>query len=1049
MRRYINWILYHRLVVIGLTLLFTGFLALQMKGLKIIIDPNAMLPQLHPYVATTKKIEEIFGSKYVIVIGIMPKYGDVFQPEILAKVEHITTALLEVPGVIKENILSLSVGRAKNIIVTADGLEVRPLMAGLPQTLQQITALRQAVHNNPVYLNSIVSNDDRTTAIMVEFKEGPDGFRGIMGKVNSVVERERDASVDIAISGTPAFLARIENYSARMVFLFPLAILIVGLIHFEAFRSAQGLILPLVTALVAVVWGLGVMGLAGVPMDVFNVTTPILILAVAAGHAVQLLKRYYEEYHRIRKTTALSPQEANRAAVVQSIIRIGPVMITAGCVAAFGFFSLLVFDITTVRTFGVFTGIGILSALILEMTFTPALRSLLSAPREKEQHLESKLRVWGYITGSIANWTTAPRRWRIYVWVSLLLAVSMVGMTQVVINTSTKSYFAEDLPFRQEDRVLNNRLGGTNTLNVLIEGLREDAIKDPKILAAIESTQRFLEKQPNVGKTISLADFIKRMNQAMHGDNMTYYRIPESRNLISQYLLLYSMSGEPGDFDSYIDYGYKFANIMVFLRTDNTIYVQKLIDRLKAYAATQFGSDVRIKIGGTSPENTALTEVMVHGKILNIVQIGAVVFIISVLVFRSLAAGLLVIMPLLLAVIANFGLMGVAGISLNIPNSLTSAMVVGIGADYAIYLIYRLREELAAGATETTAIHNALNTAGKASLFVASAVAGGYSVLLFSFGFYIHIWMAILIGCAMLVSVFAALILIPALILSFRPRFIFNRKSIKLNPRPAAVSFLALMAGLSFTPQPIWAVEPTAVEIMEKNFVVSRVLDSTSDATFILVNKSGQERVRKTYNATKQQANSIDNMRMTRFLSPADVKGTVTLMIEHADKDDDIWIYLPALKKVRRLVSSNKKDSFVGTDFSYGDVIGQKVADWQHRMLREEIVEGKPCYVIESTPKNGSVKANSGYSKRVNWIRKDNYIAAKNEIWDASGQMLKTIMLADIKLVDSTRDKWQAMYFEAANLQTGHRTIIHIENFKVNQQVKDDVFTTRYMERDL
>src|SRR5712692_11892560 len=216
MRRYINWILYHWLVVIGLTLLFTGFLALQMKGLKIIIDPNAMLPQLHPYVATTKKIEEIFGSKYVIVIGIMPKYGDVFQPEILAKVEHITTALLEVPGVIKENLLSLSVGRAKNIIGTADGLEVRPLMAGLPQTLQQITALRQAVHNNPVYLNSIVSNYDRTTAIMVEFKEGPDGFRGIMGKVNSVVKRERDASVDIAISGTPAFLARIENYSARM-----------------------------------------------------------------------------------------------------------------------------------------------------------------------------------------------------------------------------------------------------------------------------------------------------------------------------------------------------------------------------------------------------------------------------------------------------------------------------------------------------------------------------------------------------------------------------------------------------------------------------------------------------------------------------------------------------------------------------------------------------------------------------------------------------------------------------------------------------------------
>ncbi len=235
---------------------------------------------------------------------------------------------------------------------------------------------------------------------------------------------------------------------------------------------------------------------------------------------------------------------------------------------------------------------------------------------------------------------------------------------------------------------------------------------------------------------------------------------------------------------------------------------------------------------------------------------------------------------------------------------------------------------------------------------------------------------------------------------------------------------------------------------MQKNFVVTKVLDSTQDATFTLINRAGQERVRKTFGTTKLQENELDNMRMVRFLSPPDVKGTVVLTIEHAEKDDDIWIYLPALKKVRRLVSSNKKDSFVGTDFSYGDVIGHKVEEWEHRLVKEETIDGQPCYVVESLPKNEAVKSNSGYSKRVNWIRKDNYVAIKGEFWDQAGQPLKTATFTDVQHVDPARNKWQAMRLEAVNLQTGHKTVVEFQNFKVNQKIKDDFFTTRYMERE-
>ena len=772
MHNYIGWVLRYRWLVIALTAVITGLAISQARNLRVIIDPNTMLPQSHPYVTTTQKVEKIFGSKHIVVIGVTPRSGDIYQPAVLGKIQRITSGMLQAPGVVKENILSLSARRAKDIMGTKDGMEVRTMMATIPQSAEQMAQLKVALHRNSAYLNSIVSQDERTATVIAEFRDTPGGFRRMMAATNQVVDKERDATVDIAIGGMPVFLSRIEMFSERMGILLPVAILLVGLILFEAFRTLQGMILPLITAILAVAWGVGTMGAVGVPMDVFNATTPILILAISAGHAVQLLKRYYEEYYR-NLDGGVTPREANKLAVIESVVKTGPVMIVAGMVAALGFFSLVVFEITTVRNFGVFTGMGIAAALILEMTFIPALRSLLTPPGEKERKVEKRMRIWDSITTAIADATLNHRR-RVYWGVAILVVTGLIGMSQVVTNNSTKSYFAADLPFRLDDNFLNEHIGGTNTLALLIEGKNEDAIKDPRVLQAMDDIQRFLEQQPHIGKTVSMADFIKRMNQAMHSDDPVFYKVPDGGNLISQYLLLYSMSGEPGDFDSYVDNDYRMANMTAFLKTDSSAYIESLLPRLRAFAAERFGDRATLNIGGSVPQGAALNETMVHGKILNIMQIGAVVFIISSLVFRSLLAGLMVLLPLLMAVIGNFGVMGFSGIYLNIGNSLSSAMAVGIGADYAIYLIFRLREELRNGLSEAEAVRKVLATAGKACLFVATAIAVGYGVLLFSIGFNVHKWLATLIGTSMMVSVFAALFLIPTLVLTFRPDFVYR-----------------------------------------------------------------------------------------------------------------------------------------------------------------------------------------------------------------------------------------------------------------------------------
>jgi len=1057
MRSYIEFILRFRWPVVILVAIATVFLTIKGGSLTVIIDPNNIVPRSHPFIATTLKVEEVFGSRYVAVIGITPKQGDVFQAQVLEKARRITNKLRETPRVVKTNLLSVAARRVKDIRGTKDGMEVKQMMTDVPATPEQMAALKEALERNTSYMNAIVSNDFKTTVILAEVRDrkptdGPDvrgGFSFVQDKINAIVDAERDDSVDIMVSGYPPFLSMFERYAGRTPMLMLAALVVIGLIHWEAFRTLQGLILPLVTPLVAVQWAKGFMGLADVPLDIFNMSTPILILAVGAGHAVQLLKRYYEEYNRLNPGTLLDKEAAraaNRQAVVDSIVKIGPVMLLAGAVAVCGFLSLMIFDIISIRVFGFFSGVGILCVLIVEMTLIPALRSLLPAPGKKEARLEREERFWDRLTGFYADTMLGPNRNRIFIVAGIVIVVALFGMSRLSVESALKKYFDPDLPLLKEDARLNQRMAGTNSIYILVEGDKPDAIKDPAVLKAMDQLQEFLVRQPNVGKVMSLAEFIKRMNQSMNGDDPAYFKIPDKQATIAEYLLIYSMSGEPGDFDTYVDYDYQLANMVVFSHSDSTVDMMALWKAAQEFAKDKFPPNIKLNVGGSVAQSAAITEVIVKDKILNVIQIASVVFLIAAVVFRSLAAGILVITPLLLSVLVNMGLLGLLGLKLNIPVALTSALAIGIGADYAIYMLFRLREELALGTQENEAFRKVLRTAGKACLFVASAVAGGYAVQAFSRGYYPHTWNALLIGTAMLVSVTAALTIMPALVLKFRPKFIFNGGSMKSSSTaPAAIAVLAFAFVLGGLPRPAWALTP--VEIMEKNFVVTKYPDSTSETTMTLTNKAGKQRVRKTFGTTKLEPNGVDNMRMTRFLEPADVKGTVSLLIEHSEKDDDIWIYLPSVKKVRRLVSSNKKDSFVGTDFSYGDVIGHKVKEWDHKLVKEEDVDGKPCYVIESTPKDASIKANTGYSKRVNWIQKDNFVTLKGVLYDETGELLKETRFTNYTEVDPARHKWQAGQLETRNVQAEHSTVIHIDQLKVNVGVKDDYFTTRYMEQ--
>jgi len=780
-RSYVTFLIRRPYAVIAATLAVTAFFVWQATHIQLNNTRDLWLPAGDPYVETTREIQKIFGGRDIVIVGIEPAQGDIYQPQVLDKITRLQDRILRIPETIRGNTVSLAAPKIRAIRGTQEGMEVRRILEKVPQTAAAMTRLKQAVASNPFYVGALVSADSRFAAIVADFKMPKEahGYTELNNAIAAAVDGERDADVHLYVGGAPIAFAGVEIYSNTAgPKYFLAAFFIIMAVQFLAFRSVQGMLLPMLTAALSTLWALGFMQVCGLELNSINTTTCILVMAVTSGHAIQLLKRYYEEYTRMR---ALAPPQGDaaslsKAAVIESVAKVGAVMVVAGLISALTLYSLMLSKIALIRQFGFIAGSGMLSGLIIEMSFVPALRSLLRPPGLRnaggdntDGFLSRVLRIFA------ARMTSGQAPWILGGSLLLILFIGS-GTFRLQGDSSIMHYFAPNDPVRVADGVINSALGGTNTVYFLVEGESADSMKDPKVLTAMDKLETYLNRQPGVGKTQSLADLIKRMNQAMHNDDPAAFVVPQDRELIGQYLLLYSVSGGPADFDSYVDNDYRRGIVWAFVRSDSTAFAQELFDRVRPLL-DDFPSSIKVRIGGTLADSIAVNDVIVKEKFVNTLQMALVILVLTSLMLRSLVGGLLVLIPVVVIALANFGIMGWLGIPLDMGTAVTASMAICIGADYEIYLLYRFREELLAnGGNLQLATERSLLTSGKAVLFVAAAVAGGYAALLASdFTFYSRLATAVCM--TMLVSAFSALVLLRATILVFRPRFIFGKQS--------------------------------------------------------------------------------------------------------------------------------------------------------------------------------------------------------------------------------------------------------------------------------
>jgi hydrophobe/amphiphile efflux-3 (HAE3) family protein len=770
--RYAEFLTRHAWPVLIAVAVATLALAAGMRRLRVQFDIEASLPANHPFVQIDRRIRREFGGRNTVIVAIVPRTGDVWRPEVLEVVQQVTLAALRLPDVIPQNVVSLAAPSVRHVEESGGTIRADYLMREVPRTPEEIARVRAWLDDDPQLRGLLVTPDARAALVLVDFWDDVAG-QDIYARVASLAEPWRDRPLDFYFAGEPMIALMGVEQAKEMAWRIPLTFLLIALMLLVSFRSLQGMLIPMLTATLSTTWGLGLMGWTGIVIDTWNVAVPILLIAVAAAHSAQMLKRYAEEVERTHD---------NRRAVIASTVSMGPVMVAAGTTAALGFSSLALFGVRSIGNFGLSCAYGIASAVLLEMTFIPALRSLLPAPRRVPA--EGGLTAW--LLGRLHAGIIENGGRRILVASGATLALAGVGALFIRTYGSTRDYLPRDSLMRRHLTEIEKHFPGTVSMTILWEGPPGSARTVGVVKHAL---QEELARDPLVLRTASLADLVKTLNRTFNPDEPHADRVPDDQELLAQLMYL----GDSPAFERFTDRALAKSLLVAYLRDDDSARVGPLVRRAEAWVAAHPPPDgVKVLIaGGVGPTVLAVNEHTTHGKLLNTLVVLLAIYLVSSIVLGSARAGLYVVCPIVATVAILFGVLGWTGIRLDMGSASIIAIAAGIGADYAIYFLYRLREERARLPSDSAAVAAALHTSGRAVLFVAASIGAGFAVMAFSGYLGLRLF-GTLMPIAMGVSCLAALSLMPVLVLRARPAFVFARAPVDADlpdaGRPAAVS---------------------------------------------------------------------------------------------------------------------------------------------------------------------------------------------------------------------------------------------------------------------
>lgn len=732
-----------------LLLLVTLFLGSGLSKLKIDNNQESELPKDNEIVATNDRLDEVFGEKGIILIGIK-NTDSIYNQDTLTLIDQLSEDIKTVPFVISDEVTSLST--FQNLTAREWGLERDPFLKQIPDSEQAMEQLKHdVIHNDEVY-GRLVSNDGSFVAITAYVEEGYNQTQ-VSNAVFDLVEQYQQERFQFFVAGDAIQAQEIDSGIQKDTgVLLPSALALILICFLLALRTVRGVILPFSVVVLSIIWTMGAMGWLGLAVTVVSSALPALMVAVASSYGIHVMIQYYEQVKK---------GKPKHQASSDAIKNISPAIILTGATSALGALTLIVFKVTSIQEFGIATAIGVLSATILSLLFIPAWLSILKpVSGNRFNTVDKKL---DRLLSRITAFSLRHRVLMVSTTIIALFASVVFGLSQLKYGQDFIEYFEPEHRLRIAFEQFNDQLGGARYMDVMVEAPSENGMQSSKYLQQVAEFQTYAETLDHVGYSLSFADVIKRINSAMHENKETYERIPQDDATIAQYQLLYGMSGNPGDQSNLIDYPNQRLKIRIMLTTSEQEHHKALYQQLKQHAENTFSSELNVEFGGDVMFWLAQIQYIVEGKIWNIIASVIVVFLFCSFIFRSTIGGLLSIIPLTIATLITLSMMGFLGIRLDVGTAIVTAIGVGIGVDFTIHYLKRLLQEYQTNQKLNDSMIITSQTAGKAVLYDTVSNVAGFSVFILS-GFQPLQFFGWLISLMMISSALATLIVFPSVI---------------------------------------------------------------------------------------------------------------------------------------------------------------------------------------------------------------------------------------------------------------------------------------------
>jgi hypothetical protein len=484
---------------------------------------------------------------------------------------------------------------------------------------------------------------------------------------------------------------------------------------------------------------------------------PVFLMAIATD-SMHIFNEFYFRYRETRN---------KKQAIIETMRAVSrPVRNTALATAA-GFAVLLFMNIIPVKVFGGLVAFGTIALRILSFSFIPAMFTFVKDEKiEKIAHAEDTgTDRTSLFLKKLAGFGAHHPKNTVAVGL-VLFVIALVGLSRITVNNNLVEWFKKGSDVRVADTVMNKALGGTSLGYVVAIAKEDEYIKTPEAMRYIEGLQRRLEKLPVVGKTTSVVDYVKRINRVLHDDDPTYDVVPETKDMIGQYLFLFSMSAKPSDLDNVVDYPFKRANIWVQLKTWDAQAMKDVISAVDDYKKTN-PTTMEIKPSGIAYFNLVWNHEVLWDMVKGFVLALIAVFTILAFDFHSVKWAIVGYTPLLFTILLIYGVVGFIGKDFDMPISVLSTLSLGMAVDFAIHFVSRFRQRLKETGGRKESINDALlwtaARPGKGIVRNAVLFAASFAVMMFA-PLTPYITVGAFIVSMMLLSAVMTIIYLPALI---------------------------------------------------------------------------------------------------------------------------------------------------------------------------------------------------------------------------------------------------------------------------------------------